>query len=112
MKVSPKANPPKAKPFLTLVPLSEAQQLYQRRTQALKLVADCKYYISSKMITEELSEHVKALKDQDDSLTTTEIIVILLDYTEREFREIKRLERGEISLMTKVKSFFQVFTSF
>ena len=49
--------------------------------------------------------------DHDRSLTTTEAIVILLDYTEREFREITRLEKGQMSLIAKTKNFFQVFTN-
>jgi len=110
MKVSQQANP-SSDVFLTLVPVSEAQKLYQRKTQALKLVADCKHYISYKTMTDELKMRVKALMDHDSSLTTTEAIVVLLDYTEREFKEITRLEKGQVSLMAKAKNFFQVFTN-
>ncbi len=110
MKVSPQANSA-SEVFLTLVPVSEAQKLYQRKTQALKLVAECKQYISHKTMSTELRERVKALMDHDNSLTTTEAIVVLLDYTEREFREITRLEKGQVSLMAKAKNFFQVFTN-
>jgi len=110
MKVSPQTNPT-SDVFLTLVPESEAQKLYQRKNQALKLLAECKHYISYKTMTDELKVRVKALMDHDRSLTTTEAIVILLDYTEREFREITRLEKGQMSLIAKTKNFFQVFTN-
>ena len=110
MKVSPQAHP-SSDVFLNLVPESEAQKLYQRKTQALKLVAECKHYISNKTMPDELKERVKALKDHDTSLTTTEAIVVLLDYTEREFKEIMRLEKREISGLSRPKNFFQTFTN-
>lgn len=110
MKVSQQANSA-PEIFLTLVPENEAQRLYQRKNQALKLVTECKHYISNKTMPDELKIRVNALKDHDKSLTTTDAIVILLDYTEREFREIKNLEKKQVSLMEKTKNFFQVFTN-
>lgn len=92
-------------------PVNDAQNLYQRKMETLKLVAGCKHYISHQTLTEDLNERVKALQNQDHSLTTGQAIVILLDFSEREFREIARLEKGETSFMTKIKTFFQVFTN-
>lgn len=110
MKVAAKANPT-METALILVPESESQKLYKRKILASKLVAECKHYISNKTISNELRGRITALKDQDSSLTTTEAIVILLDYAEREFREIESLEKGNIDFMEKVKNAFHNFTN-
>lgn len=105
MKVAAKANQT-VETTLKLVPASESQNLYKRKIQASKLVAECKHYISQKTILNELSHRIAALKDQDSSLTTTEAIVILLDYAERELREIESLEKGSPSTMDKFRNLF------
>jgi hypothetical protein len=92
---------------LTLVPKAESFLLYQRKSKAFKLVADCKQYISSGHTTEELQERISAFKTQDTRLSTMEIIVMLLDYAEREHAEIAKLEKGEVTFSVKSKKFFQ-----
>lgn len=83
--------------------------LYERKSKALKLVADCKQYISSQNTTEDLQERINALKSQDASLSTMETIVTLLDYAERELVAVAKLDKGEVSFMVKSKKFFQTF---
>ncbi|MEA9358138.1 hypothetical protein SHI21_18030 [Bacteriovorax sp. PP10] len=117
MKVSSNENSAAANSstdvLLTLAPRTETFLLYQRKSKALKLVADCKQYISSKNATEELQERINALKAQDSALSTMETIVILLDYAERETVAVAQLEKGEVSFLTKSKNFFQtVFNIF
>jgi hypothetical protein len=92
---------------LTLVPKAESFLLNQRKSKAFKLVADCKQYISSGYATEELQERISAFKTQDTLLTTMEIIVMLLDYAEREHVEIAKLEKGDVPFSVKSKKFVQ-----
>lgn len=94
---------------LKLVYSAEDTELIQRKARAQKIVSDSKLYISSKIFTEELKEHVDALKAQDDKLTTLETIVMLLDYAEREFDAIKILETPKKGLLGTLKKFFNIF---
>lgn len=100
---------PAADATLTLVHKAESFLLYQRRAKTLKLIADCKQYISSGSATEELKERIKELKDQDITLSTMETIVILLDYAERETIEIEKLEKNETSFFSKIKKILSRF---
>lgn len=107
MTASSKENSATAK--VALLPKTESLLLYERKSKALKLVADCKQYITSKNITEELQERIDALKAQDTSLSTMETIVMLLDYVERETVAIAKLENEKGSFMVKSKNFFKTF---
>lgn len=91
-----------------LVPKVEAFELYQRKTRAHKIVADSKQYISSQILTEELKEHIDALKEQENTLSTFEAIVMMLDYAEREFLAIKKLEKGDVRFMGISMDFFKI----
>lgn len=94
---------------LKLVSSPEDLELSERIARASKITADCKLYITSKFLTEELKVHIDALKSQDIKLTTLETIVMLLDYTEREFADIERLKKVKKSRFKKFKKFLISF---
>lgn len=93
---------------LKLVYSTGDTELEHRKVRAQKIVSDSKLYISSKILTEELKEHVDALKAQDEKLTTLESIVMLLDYTEREFEAINILENPKMVFLRRLKMFFNI----
>lgn len=78
-------------------------ELIQRKDRALKIIDDSKLFISSGDLTNELNEHIDALKNQEMKLSNHQAIVILLDYAERELVAIEKLSKG------KPKSLFQLF---
>lgn len=103
----------------TVTNLNECKQVrtapissQERKERSFKIASDCRQYISSKKLTKELQEHVEALKSQDNTLTTLETIVTLLDFTEREFLAIEKMEKNEVNFMARFKSpqgFFNIF---
>lgn len=78
-----------------------------RKANALELIADCKQYLSSNVLSVELQECIEALKVQDTSVTTLEAIEILLDYAEREMRAVKDLEKGERNYLLNLAVWFK-----
>lgn len=50
------------------------------------LVMECLDYLNGRLVSAELMEQIKNLKDQDPDLSKTEIIETILDYHERQLR--------------------------
>lgn len=53
------------------------------------LVSECMDYLNGKLVSDELMDQIKNLKEQDPQLSKTEIIESILDYHERILRAKK-----------------------
>lgn len=53
------------------------------------LVKECMDYLNGKLVSAELMDKIKNIKDQDPTISKTEIIEYILDHQERELRKIK-----------------------
>lgn len=79
-----------------------------RKDRAQKIINDSKQYLSSNILTNELNEHINALKDQKMKLTNHQAIVILLDYAERELVAIEKLSKEKpTSLLQRLLKLFK-----
>lgn len=54
------------------------------------LVRECIDYLNGKLVSAELMAQIKNIKDQDPTISKTEIVEYILDHQERELRKIHK----------------------
>jgi hypothetical protein len=54
------------------------------------LVTECMNYLNGKLVSAELMSEIKNLKDQDPTLSKTEIVEYILDHQERILRSLNK----------------------
>lgn len=77
-----------------------------RRALALELIQECKGCIATTIPSKELRERIKALQQQDTSMTLFQALEILLDYAERELRECDKEEKVSIDYFSLMRTWF------
>lgn len=79
-----------------------------RKDRAQKIINESKQFLSTNILTNELNEHINALKDQKMKLTNHQAIVILLDYAERELVAIENISKEKpTSLFQRILKLFK-----
>lgn len=88
------------------------QNLFNRKQNVLEIKSDALKYISTGVLSNELEERIKKLEAQIPNLSKHEAIEILLDYTEREVKEIDLLIKANSSpsILSAFISLLNVFT--